>query len=210
MKKILFLLLLLLPLYASNIHKAKVIETLNSGGYSYIKVAEGDQKYWIAMTQRKVNIGDTIEFQEQGWMKNFHSKTLGRTFEKILFASDTSHKEHTQQVQNRKPDIMHSQYQKQGTLNIAQLVKNRASYKNATVTIRAKVTKVSQAIMKRNWVHLQDGSRFSNIDDIVFTTKNTPPKVGNIVYASGKVAIDKDFGYGYFYPVIVENATFRK
>ena len=206
MKKIVLILLLAIGLYAATTHSAKVLETMNSGGYTYIKVQDHNQKYWIAMTQRDVKVGDTIRYSEQGWMPNFHSKTLNRTFDKILFAADvTAQKAPKKQT---KPDIMHSKYQEKGTQNIAELFKERAQYANTKVTVKGKVTKVSQAIMKLNWVHIEDGSRYKGMDDLVFTTTQNPPKVGDIVYAKGVAVKDKDFGYGYFYPLIIQKATF--
>lgn len=210
MKKILLLLLLGLSLHATTVHQAKIKETLNSGGYTYMKVADTKHTYWIAMTHRNVKVGDTIEFSKQGWMKNFHSKTLNRTFANILFAGDVQKPTQAQELQNMKPNIMHSKYKTKKTLTIAELFKNRDKYVGKTVTVRAKVTKVSREIMGLNWVHLEDGSRFMNMDDLVFTSKQTPPKVGDIVYATGTVVKDKDFGYGYFYPLIIQNATFHK
>ena len=62
--------------------------------------------------------------------------------------------------------------------------------------------------MKRNWVHLQDGSRFKGQDDLVFTTTKAVPAKGDTVVAEGTVVLDKDFGYGYFYSVIIENSHF--
>ncbi|ADN09344.1 hypothetical protein [Sulfurimonas autotrophica] len=210
MKKILLSLILGFSLYASVVHEAKVLETLNSGGYTYIKVKEGTSSYWIAMTQIALKVGQTIQYSEQGWMKNFHSKTLNRTFENILFAADVSVQTQAQKLLSVKPDIMHSKYQRKGTLTIARLFKNRDAYATKQVTVRGKVTKVSQAIMGLNWVHVEDSSRFSNMDDLVFTTKKTPPHVGDIVNATGIVVKDKDFGYGYFYPLIIQNANFSK
>jgi hypothetical protein len=210
MKKIALSLILGLSLYAGGIHQAKVQESLNSGGYTYMKVKDGQKSYWIAMTQRDIKAGDTIRFNEQGWMKNFHSKTLNRTFDNILFAADTDAQTTAQRVENIKPNIMQSKYKTKDTLTIAELFKNRDAYVGKKVTLRAKVTKVSRQIMKRNWIHLEDGSRFMNMDDLVFTSTQTPPKVGDIVYATGTVVKDKDFGYGYFYPLIVENATFKQ
>ncbi|MEJ2415191.1 MAG: hypothetical protein P8Y22_08030 [Sulfurimonas sp.] len=64
--------------------------------------------------------------------------------------------------------------------------------------------------MGKNWVHIQDGSRFKNMDDLVFTTKETTPKSGDIIIATGILQKDKDFGYGYFYPVIIEQSNFKK
>ena len=210
MKKIALSLILGLSLYASTIHQAKVQKTLNSGGYTYMKVKDGKNSYWIAMTQRDVKVGDSIKFSEQGWMKNFHSKTLNRTFDNILFAADANGQTQAQKMQNIQPNIMHSKYQTKDTLTIAQLFKNRDAYVGKKVTLRAKVTKVATQIMKRNWIHLEDGSRFMNMDDLVFTSSKFAPKVGDVIYATGTVVKDKDFGYGYFYPLIIENASFHK
>jgi hypothetical protein len=206
MKKIALTLLLAAGLYAANIHTAKVLETMNSGGYTYIKVQDKNQKYWIAMTQRAIKAGDTVKYSEQGWMQNFHSKTLNRTFDKILFAADVT--EQKREAKPTKPDIMHSKYEEKGTQSIAELFRERDKYADTKVTVKGKVTKVSEAIMGRNWVHIQDGSRYRGMDDLVFTTKATPPKIGQVVYAKGVAVKDKDFGYGYFYPLIIEQASF--
>jgi len=206
----LFLLLLTLSLsLLATTHSAKVIEHLESGGYSYIKVQEAQKTYWIAMTQRAVKEGATVQFNEQGWMQNFHSKTLNRTFDNILFASDVSMPS-TQKKVAQAPDVMKSKYQQKGTISIAELFTNRAQYAGKKVSIRAEVTKTSSGIMKRNWVHLQDGSRFKGQNDLVFTTKTSAPNKGDVVIAEGIVTVDKDFGYGYFYSVIVEESHFIK
>ena len=208
MKKIVLLLLLVTGLFAT-VHSAKVVESINSGGYTYIKVQEGSEQYWIAMTQREVKKGETLTYNEQGWMQQFHSKTLNRTFEKILFASDVTTP--TTAVKRAvKPDVMHSEYQQKGTITIAELFAHRERYVGKKVRVRGLVTKTSAQIMKRNWVHLQDGSRFKGENDLVFTTNSPMPTINSVVVAEGTVVIDKDFGYGYFYPVIIETATFHK
>jgi len=208
MKKIILLVLLSLTLVASSSYTAKVLETLQSGGYTYMKVKEGKNTYWIAMTQRDVKVGDTINYSEQGWMKNFHSKTLNRTFKDILFAGDVAKDTQKKQI-TKKVTVMDSSYKENSTLTVADLFKNRDKYVGKVVTVRGKVTKVSNAIMKLNWIHIQDGSNFSNMDDLVFTSTQTAPKVGTVVYAKGTLIKDKDFGYGYFYPVIIQNSTFK-
>lgn len=67
--------------------KAKVTQTMNSGGYTYVEAADDKgQKVWMAMPETKVKVGDAIEYPaEAPPMTNFQSKTLNRTFEKILF-----------------------------------------------------------------------------------------------------------------------------
>jgi len=207
MKKLVLLALLSLTLMATT-HTAKVLETLNSGGYTYMKVQDATNSYWIAMTQRAIHVGDKVSYTEQGWMQNFHSKTLNRTFDSILFAGDIATSP-VQQITQQEPNIMTSSYQTKDTLTIAELFKNRDKYVGKTVIVRGKVTKTSTAIMKLNWVHIEDGSRFAGMDDLVFTTTQKTPKLTTIVYATGKLIKDKDFGYGYFYPVIIQEATFK-
>lgn len=64
--------------------------------------------------------------------------------------------------------------------------------------------------MKLNWLHIQDGSNFQNMNDLIFTSTQNLPKVGSVIYAAGKVIKDKDFGYGYFYPLIIQEASFKQ
>jgi len=67
-------------------HKGKVIDTMDSGGYTYVQVEENGQKPWVAVMQTKVKVGDIVEFPDSPPMINFQSKTLKRTFDKIIFA----------------------------------------------------------------------------------------------------------------------------
>lgn len=208
MKKLILLALLSLTLIASSSFTAKVLETLQSGGYTYMKVQEGKKAYWIAMTGRDVKVGDTIKYNEQGWMKNFHSKTLNRTFESILFAGDVS-KDAPQKQVAVQPSVMTSSYKETKTVTVAELFANCDKYVGKVVTVKGKITKTSNAIMELNWLHIQDGSNFKGMNDLVFTSTQKTPKVGTIIYATGTLIKDKDFGYGYFYPVIIQNATFK-
>jgi hypothetical protein len=66
--------------------KAKVTQTMNSGGYTYVEAAdEKGQKSWLALPEIKVAVGDSIEYPETPPLANFQSKTLNKTFEKISF-----------------------------------------------------------------------------------------------------------------------------
>ena len=90
-------------------------------------------------------------------------------------------------------------YEKAGTLD------------KKTVVIRGKVVKVSKGIMGKNWVHLQDGSGDpgKGTNNLVVTTQDDP-NVGDVVTAKGTLYKDKDFGAGYKYKVIVEEATVKQ
>ena len=66
--------------------KAKVTQTMNSGGYTYVEAAdEKGEKVWLALPEVKVAVGDSIEYPETPPLANFQSKTLNKTFEKISF-----------------------------------------------------------------------------------------------------------------------------
>lgn len=66
--------------------RAKVTQTMNSGGYTYVEAADDKGvKVWLALPEIKVAVGATIEYPETAPLANFQSRTLNRTFEKISF-----------------------------------------------------------------------------------------------------------------------------
>ena len=66
--------------------KGKVTQTMNSGGYTYVEAAnDKGEKVWMALPEFKVAVGDTIEYPVAPPMVNFQSKTLNKTFDKIMF-----------------------------------------------------------------------------------------------------------------------------
>ena len=72
--------------------------------------------------------------------------------------------------------------------------------------MRGQVTKFTANVMKKNWLHIKDSS---GEDDLTITTNNTAA-VDDVIVISGKLALDKDFGYGYVYPLIIEQASITK
>ncbi|MBI5467624.1 MAG: hypothetical protein HY891_00700 [Deltaproteobacteria bacterium] len=97
-----------------------------------------------------------------------------------------------------------------GTYTVAQVYAKKSELKGRVVKVHGNVVKVLKNIMGRTWVHIQDGTGSEGGNKIVFTSKNEAPEVGSAVIAQGTLETDKDFGYGYFYSVIVEDATFSK
>lgn len=98
--------------------------------------------------------------------------------------------------------------QTKGALTVADLFAKKQELNGKVVTIQGNVVKVSDGIMGKSWIHIQDGTGGKETNDIVFTSATQTAKVGDHVTAKGTLSIDKDFGYGYFYSVIVEEATF--
>ena len=96
----------------------------------------------------------------------------------------------------------------EGGVTVASLFENKADYAGKEVLVRGKVVKVNNGIMDRNWVHIQDGTGVDGKYDLTLTTTETVA-VGDIVTMQGTVAVEKDFGAGYFYDVIIENAVVK-
>ncbi|MDR4518874.1 MAG: hypothetical protein MRK00_16005 [Nitrosomonas sp.] len=69
--------------------EGKVLEILDTTGYTYMELENGDRRFWIAAPTTKVNLGDHIRFVESMSMENFTSKTLNRTFRRVIFVSST-------------------------------------------------------------------------------------------------------------------------
>jgi hypothetical protein len=98
-----------------------------------------------------------------------------------------------------------------GGQSVADVWAQRAALSGKTVVVRGKVVKFLSGIMGKNWVHLQDGTGVAKdgTNDITVTTDATA-KPGDVVTATGTLAIDKDFGAGYKYGAIVEGASLSK
>jgi len=94
-------------------------------------------------------------------------------------------------------------------ISIEELIKNKEKYKNQTVRLKGEVTKYNPDIMNINWIHIKDGTSFNGKSDVT-ATSNTEVKLGDTISIEGKVTLDKNFGSGYVYPILIENATIKK
>jgi hypothetical protein len=94
---------------------------------------------------------------------------------------------------------------------VAEIHSQRTALKEKTVTVRGKVVKYNAAIMGKNWLHLRDGTgKADKGDHDITVTTGDQAAVGDVVTVKGVVRTDKDFGAGYAYPVIVEDAKVTK
>ncbi len=92
-----------------------------------------------------------------------------------------------------------------GGHTVAEIYARKTDLAGQTVKVRGVVVKFSPAIMGTNWVHLQDGTGATGTSDLTVTT-NATVRVGDLITIQGVLAVDKDFGAGYFYKVIVQKA----
>lgn len=200
-------------------HKVKVNEVLQTGSYTYLNVTEDQDEFWMAVGRTEVEEGEELYYENAMEMKDFKSKDLDRTFDRILFVEAISSGPIMSKFQ-AKDSLYHKKNIKEevnedihvevapGGITIAELYKNGKSYENKKVIIRGKVVKTNNGIMDRNWVHLKDGTSDGDKSDLTCTTQDLV-EVGSIVTFEGIVALDKEFGAGYVYPLVVENAKLK-
>ena len=199
----------------------KVVEAMNSGGYTYVRLEKSDKKIWVAIPEMKVAVGQEISFQPGITMNNFTSKTLNRTFETIVFSSGAIGRQgagannksegHKQMEVSASKAVKVQKASGPNGYTVAELYEKRIDLDKKGVVVRGRVVKVLAGIMGKNWIHLQDGSGdpSKGTDDIVVTSRDLP-SAGDTVTAKGTLFKDKDFGQGYSYPVIVEQASVKK
>ncbi|MCW0483068.1 GW dipeptide domain-containing protein [Gaoshiqia sediminis] len=199
--------------------RVTVEEVIQTTAYTYLRVTENGKDVWMAVTKMDANAGDVYYYDNGLEMLNFESEELGRVFDRVLFVEDL-------RIQPNKTMSMHHGMTGHGLkeadsaredlqlepvaggITIGELYKNRETYSGKKVVVTGKVVKVNKEIMNRNWVHLQDGTSHEGKFDLTFTT-NESVEVNDMVTFEGTVSVDKDFGAGYFYELIVEEASLK-
>ncbi|NOX85823.1 MAG: DNA-binding protein [Chlorobi bacterium] len=197
----------------AGIHKVIVTKVLQTDSYTYLLVKENDKTQWLAMPKIEAKPGEVYYYQGGNEMKDFKSSQLNRTFESVLFLGGVV-KADDLNMKKKEPGKGKTASDKKlelslepvtGGLTISELLANKSKYAGKTVKVKGKVTQFSSGIMKRNWIHLQDGTEYDGKYDLVVTTQSNAV-VGDTVVFEGTITLDKDFGFGYFYDLIMENA----
>ena len=201
--------------FSSDAHTAMVLEKIDASSYSYLKVSENDKEYWIAVPVMDIKGGEKIFFSQSMEMKNFKSESLNRTFESVLFVQDARKSENPEAVKNAHsnlssiPKINAKIEPLSDGYTIAQIFSEKDQLAGKPVKVKGKVIKFNEQIMNRNWVHLQDGTEDNGNYDLVITSADAV-KVGDIIVAEGTLTKDKNFGAGYIFSVLIEEAKLSK
>jgi len=183
-----------------------VLETFASGGYTYVRLDTEAGEVWAAVSETAVAEGDEVTINGPMVMENFTSPSLDKTFDRILFGGltrgagsgdDTAPTD----IERADGDNAHT---------VAEINEQGAELAGSRVRVRGQVVKYNASIMGSNWLHLQDGSgdAASGTNDMTVTTQGTAA-VGDVVVVEGIVVVDKDFGAGYKYAVLLEEATIQ-
>lgn len=205
-------------------HKVMVKEVLQAKGYTYLNVTENGADQWVAVSKMEPQVGETYYYNDFLEMRDFESKDLGRTFESVYFIEDlrkTLKNDQVNQPQmpadhmsmgghDGKPEVKQAEVKIEpvkGGVTIAELYSNREKYNGKKVTIRGKVVKTNFGIMNKNWFHIQDGTSHEGKFDLTLTSMEDDVKVDEVITFEGIIALNKDFGYGYNYDILLEEAV---
>ncbi len=219
--------------------KGKVAETMDASGYTYVRLDDGSGKeIWAAVPKAELKVGEEISLQGGSVMENFNSKTLNKTFEKIIFATGvTRGGEKEVAATGEAGASFDAAVKKEGAEAsggsagnvvpfadlkvekaagpdghaVSEIFEKSATLDKQKVAVKGQVVKVSKNIMGKNWLHIQDGTGDpnKNTHDLVVTTMDVAEK-GDIVTVEGPAVANKDFGSGYKYDMIIEDGKVTK
>ncbi len=205
-----------------------VLETMDSGGYTYVYLDTGSEKIWAAGPASKVAVGQKVTMDKGMAMPQFTSKSLDRTFDVIYFvgsigaagqmaapgaadhaqAAESGHATSgTQTVLDKAAvgDVAKAP----GGYTVGEIFTKGASLSGQKVKVAGQVVKFTPNIMGTNWVHIQDGTGSGDTADLTVTT-SAVVAAGDMVVVEGPLSVNKDFGAGYKYAAIIEGATITK
>lgn len=203
------------PQQQAEMHEVVVEDFLHASRYTYLDVSEDGERFWIAIPRKDVEKGATYYYMGGLLKRNFHSTEHNRTFETIYLVSDVRREpiygggsavdQAFAKLDEEQPHV-HEQdvAAPEGGISLEELFTNREKYEGKEVKVSGQCVKINKQIMGRNWVHIRDGSGDDEPYDLTVTTSADVP-VGAVVTFSGIIALNKDFGSGYFYEVIMED-----
>lgn len=193
-------------------HKVIVEEVLQTSKYTYLFVKEGEQSQWIAISKAEISKGVEVVYTGGLKMKAFQSSELNRTFDELLLVSNiklanAQGSNLFEDLQKGKTDAPKEKIQViDGAVKLADLFSNPEKYKGKKIIVSGRCTKINFQIMGKNWIHLEDesGSKSS-----LTITSQDALEVGRSGVFEGVIALNKDFGAGYKYDVILEEARLK-
>jgi hypothetical protein len=199
----------------TDMHQVTAVEILEAERYTYLKVKENGEPFWIATAKFDAKVGNKY-FYRGGLLKtNFESQEHNKVFDKIFLVSeiiDAATHPHTNAEAN--PTSAASVSEKDlksvsGAIKLSDLFSNKEKYSGKVVTVVGKCVKANYGIMNKNWYHIQDGTKKDGkkCDFTITTTENLP--LGANVAFEGKVILNKDFGSGYRYDILLEDAKLK-
>jgi hypothetical protein len=210
---------------SNDLHTVKVNEIITASRYLYLNVSEGEEKFWIAIRKQDIEVGGIYYYKRALLKTDFESKENNKVFEKIYLVTNLVSANHVHEqksmndidtnleaVIDNKPEVKISEnpernIQQKGSVKISELVQNFKKYEGKTIQISGECVKINPGIMNRNWIHIKDGS----LDDYdLVITSDTYVAEGTLITMKALVSLNKDFGAGYTYDLILEDGVLIK
>lgn len=220
---------------SAGVVKGVVLEVKSATNFTYLRLKTSEGEIWAAVLSTAIKEGAAVTIENAVVMKDFKSKALGKTFSSIVFGSLAAEGKMMSNGMTKPmmsplaaggnsaaAPIMPSPTVEMGkgeriakasgayARTVEEINKKAVELKDKTVVVRGKVVKYNNGIMDRNWIHLRDGTGSAKdaSDDILVTMKSVV-KPGDVITVKGVVHNDKDFGAGYSYKVLIEEATLQ-
>jgi hypothetical protein len=199
---------------ADGVVTAKVKSVEQVPNYTYLLVKAKGPAYWIAIPSTDIVEGSIISYRGGALMEDFYSKELDRTFDKVLFVdalegdapSPMEMMAGSSQGSNLNVEKLEIELEPgEGVVPISDLYAHPSDYEGKTIRVTGVVAKFNGGIMERNWIHLQDGTDFEGNYDLTVTSQESFG-VGQEITVEGILALNRDFGYGYSYKILLEEA----
>ncbi|MEJ2163144.1 MAG: hypothetical protein P8X60_07490 [Robiginitalea sp.] len=203
-----------------DIHKVFVKETVPTSKYLYLKIVEGDREYWAATGNSEIKAGETYYYNEAMIQTDFESKAMQRVFDTIYLITKLVPESHGSSLEplkkvaeppaeagkpNSKKKFHTSPVAGKATrLSIAELLEDPEAYEGSVVELTGVCTKINEGILGRNWLHLKDGT--ADDKDLVITSQDGVDP-GSKITVRAVVYLNKDFGAGYAYAVLLEDGV---
>lgn len=213
-----------------------VREQIAVGPYVYLRLDTDRGEEWAAVNAAPVKEGEAVTVYNVMVMEQFPSQTLKRTFARIYFGSlDPNAGAGTStgsgdaigagappvgmggdNAMTDSPGTPAAVDAKIGTIakatganarTVGELFAQQATLAGQVVNVRGVVVKYNPGVMGKNWLHLQDGtgSAANATHDLTVTSSGTAA-LGDTVTVTGLVVANKDYGAGYVYPLVIEDA----
>jgi len=204
-------------------HSGVVISTMPADSYTYVELDKGDKVVWIAGPSTSLKKGDRISTSVGAEMRDFFSKTLRQNFPVIFFVGRIDVEETSDTLALEEEGVIEEGVtidraesapapsegevaSAAGVYSLTDVFDQRGNLKDKRIKVRGKIVKSSGFILGKHWYHIQDGTDMGphNADLVMTTDKEAGP--GDVIEAVGVLKLDRDFGSGYKYPIILEDA----
>jgi hypothetical protein len=184
----------------ANVAPAEVVERLDGDGRTCLQLKEGSFGFWVSVPPLDAHPGDAVLLGKGPKKHRYVSADLHRTFQDMLIVEEAK-------IATPEEIAGYAQLDPApGGITVADAFARSHELNGQPVKVRGRVVKVNENIFGRNWVHLRDGTGAEGTDDLTVTS-TAMARAGQIVVVEGTLTADKNLGFGYQYPAIVEEAS---